>query len=122
MENKKMICIGCPLGCQLTVELEKGEIKSITGNTCPKGEQYSRTELTHPTRTLTTTVRVSGGNAPVVSVKTKNEIPKEAIAQCMKELSQVILTAPVCLGETVIENIAGTKVQVIATKQVEKLK
>ena len=34
MEKKELTCIGCPMGCQITVELETGEIKSVTGNTC----------------------------------------------------------------------------------------
>lgn len=122
MENKKLVCIGCPLGCLLSVECEDGQIISVTGNTCPKGEQYARAELIHPTRTLTTTVRVKDGVAPVVSVKTQNEIPKEMIGKCIEELSQITVTAPVYLNDVILENIAGTKVTVIATKQVEKLK
>lgn len=122
MENKKLVCIGCPLGCLLSVECEGGQIKSVTGNTCPKGEQYARAELIHPTRTLTTTVRVKDGAAPVVSVKTKNEIPKEMIGKCMEELARITVAAPVYMNDTIVDNIAGTKVAVIATKQVEKLK
>ena len=56
------------------------------------------------------------------SVKTKNEIPKETIAKCMKELAQITVTAPIHLNDVILENIAGTKVTVIATKQVDKLK
>ena len=38
MEKRELICIGCPMGCPLTVELENEEIKTITGYTCKKGE------------------------------------------------------------------------------------
>ncbi len=38
MEEKNLICINCPLGCPLTVTLENGEVKTVTGNTCPRGE------------------------------------------------------------------------------------
>ena len=122
MENKQLVCIGCPLGCMLSVDLQDGQIVSVTGNTCPKGEQYARAELIHPTRTLTTTVRVKGGISPVVSVKTKSEIPKEAIVKCMEELAHITVTAPIHLNDVISDNIAGTKVTVIATKQVDKLK
>ena len=37
MEEKKLICIGCPLGCELCAVLERGEVISVTGNTCQKG-------------------------------------------------------------------------------------
>ena len=61
MEKRELICIGCPMGCPLTVELENGEIKTITGYTCKKGETYARKEVTNPTRIVTSTVRVEGG-------------------------------------------------------------
>ena len=46
MEEKNLICINCPLGCPLTVTLEGGEVKTVSGNTCPRGEAYARKELT----------------------------------------------------------------------------
>lgn len=122
MEIKNLVCIGCPLGCPLTVEMEGKQILSVTGNTCPKGEQYARAELVNPSRTLTSTVLVEQGVYPVVSVKTKDEIPKNKIRECMNELAKVKIQAPVFLGDVIVEDIAGTKVAVIATKQVEKLK
>ena len=41
MEKKELICIGCPMGCALTVETEGNEVLSVTGNTCPRGESYA---------------------------------------------------------------------------------
>ena len=41
METKSFICINCPLGCPLTVTVENGEVKSVTGNTCKRGELYA---------------------------------------------------------------------------------
>ncbi|WP_278910380.1 DUF1667 domain-containing protein [Enterocloster bolteae] len=86
MEKRELICIGCPMGCPLTVELENGEIKTITGYTCKKGETYARKEVTNPTRIVTSTVRVEGGRADMVSVKTREDIPKDKIFQCVKAL------------------------------------
>ena len=37
MEEKNLICIGCPMGCPLTVKMEHGEVVSVTGNTCKRG-------------------------------------------------------------------------------------
>ena len=60
---KDIICVACPMGCQISVELsDSGEILSVTGNTCKRGDAYARTECTNPERSLTTTVKVSGGD------------------------------------------------------------
>ena len=70
MEQRILTCIGCPLGCLVTVELENGEVVSVTGNTCKRGDDYVKKEVTAPTRIVTSTVKVTGGNVPTVSVKT----------------------------------------------------
>ena len=61
MEEKKLICIGCPLGCELCAVLERGEVISVTGNTCKRGDAYARKELVSPERTVTSTVKMSDG-------------------------------------------------------------
>ena len=121
MEQKNLTCIGCPLGCQITVELENGEVISVTGNTCKRGDDYARKEVTSPTRIVTSTVKVSGGNAPMVSVKTKSDIPKDKIFDCAKALKEVMVQAPIAIGDVVLENVAGTGVDIVATKTVEKI-
>lgn len=119
-EIKELVCIICPLGCNLKAVISGGRIEEITGNTCPRGAEYARKELTNPRRVLTTTVRVRGGSLPAVSVKTLTDIPKDRIFQCMRELKDVVLEAPVDTGQVVAENIAGTGVPVVTTKAVRK--
>ena len=34
MEERKLTCIGCPMGCPLTVVMNGEEVVSVTGNTC----------------------------------------------------------------------------------------
>ena len=118
MEKRELTCIGCPLGCAVTVVLENGEIKSVTGNTCKRGDDYARKEVTHPTRIVTSTVTVEGGSAPVVSVKTKEDIPKDKIFDCVRALRGVSVKAPVHMGDVILENAAGTGIDIIATKTV----
>ena len=113
--GRTLICIGCPNGCLVTVDKNPDGSLSITGNTCKKGEEYARNEVTAPKRTVTAIVRVSGGKNPVVSVKTKEEIPKEKIAACMDEINRTALKAPVSLGQIVIADVAGTGVDIVAT-------
>lgn len=122
MEQKNLTCIGCPLGCLITVELKDGEVISVTGNTCKRGEDYARKEVTSPTRIVTSTIKVCGGNAPTVSVKTKSDIPKDKIFDCVKALKEVKVKAPVAIGDVVLADVAGTGVDVVATKDVEEEK
>ena len=119
MEKRELICIGCPLGCPLSVTMEGTEI-TVTGNTCKRGEIYAKKEVTNPTRVVTSSVHVKDGVIAMVSVKTKDDIPKDKIFACMEEIRKVSVSAPVHIGDIVIENCAGTGVPVIATKNVEK--
>ena len=86
MEERKLTCIGCPMGCPLTVVMNGEEVESVTGNTCKRGAVYARKEVTNPTRIVTSTVRVVGGSINMVSVKTKEDIPKGRIFDCVKAL------------------------------------
>ena len=118
MNTVNLICIGCPLGCPLTVEMEGSEVKAVSGNTCPRGDAYARKEMTNPTRIVTSTVRVAGSRLAMVSVKTASDIPKGKIFDCVKALKDVEVKAPVKIGDVIVENVAGTGVNIIATKNV----
>ena len=118
MKKVNLICIGCPLGCPLEVEMEGAEVLTVTGQTCRNGEKYARKELTNPTRIVTSTVRVTGGTLAMVSVKTASDIPKGRIFDCIRELQAIDLTAPVAIGDVIIENVCGTGVSIVATKNV----
>ena len=120
MEIRNLTCISCPMGCPITVEMEGEEIISVTGNTCKRGEVYARKEVANPTRIVTSTVKVRGGAADMVSVKTKEDIPKGKIFECVRALKGVEIEAPVHIGDVVVQNAAGTGVDIVATKNVEK--
>lgn len=119
MEARNLICIGCPLGCSVTVTMD-GENINVTGNTCPRGADYARKEVTNPTRIVTSSVRVEGGEIARVSVKTKHDIPKSKIFDIMEEIRKVEVKAPVSMGQVIIPDCAGTGVEIIATKSVNQ--
>ena len=110
MEERRLTCIGCPMGCPLVVTMDGGDVVSVTGNTCKRGEIYGRKEVTNPTRIVTSTVRVSGGSIDMVSVKTKEDIPKGKIFDCVKALKTVEVAAPVHIGDLIMKDVAGTGV------------
>lgn len=120
MAIRELTCISCPLGCPLKVEIdENGNVLSVTGNTCKRGAEYGRQEVSAPVRMVTSTVRVVGGEAPVVPVRTATSIPKEKIFAVMEEIRSAEVTAPVQLGDTVLENVADTGVKIVAARSVE---
>lgn len=122
MEVRELTCIGCPMGCSLRVEMEQNEVVSVSGNTCKRGDVYARKEVTNPTRIVTSSVSVEGGNVSVVSVKTKEDIPKGKMIDVIKELKGLRVAAPVNIGDVLIENVANTGVSVIATKYVAAIR
>lgn len=118
MEKRELTCIGCPLGCLLTVQLEKGKVLEISGHTCKRGEEYGRREVTNPTRIVTTTVQVCGGTEDMLSVKTRTDVPKKKVFACVRALKGLTVSAPVAIGDVVLHDAAGTGVDVVATKAV----
>lgn len=112
--KKEFICIVCPKGCHITVEDDK-----VSGNSCPRGEVYVRQEMTNPTRTLTSTVKVDDYDHPVCPVKSEDALPKGLIFKAMEELNKITLSKPVAFHQIVIENIFDTGVNIVTTKEIK---
>jgi CxxC motif-containing protein len=107
-----MICIVCPKGCALEVD-ENG---AVSGNTCPRGEEYGRAEMLDPRRTLTATVAISGALYSRCPVKSAAPLPKGKLFAAMDELRGITLTSPVAVGQPVIKNVCGTGIDIVATR------
>lgn len=106
--EKKLTCIVCPLGCQLTVKLNGKEVVEVTGNTCPRGAEYARNECTNPQRTVTSTVRCENGG--LVSVKTDRPIPKEKMTECMAIINKAVAKLPISIGDVIVPAVFGSNV------------
>lgn len=109
--KKHLTCIVCPLGCEMTVELD-GNTVTVAGNTCPRGKSYAESEVTDPKRTVTSTMRCT--DCGLVSVKTDRPIPKDKIMECMLIINSNICSLPVSAGDVIIENVFGSSI--IATQ------
>ena len=109
----KMICINCPKGCELDVVVDGARV-AVTGNACPKGEVYARSEVTNPTRMVTGLVRVAGMRKPL-PVKTKTPVPKREISDVLFAMHQATVQLPVKIGDVIVANVAGTGVDLVAT-------
>ena len=115
-EKTELICITCPMGCTLDVTHDGDTIVEVDGATCKRGENYAKEELTDPRRMVTTTVRVAGGLHPLVPVYTSAPIPKGRIFNLLEEIRKVEVKAPVKMGEAVLEDVVGTDVKVLASR------
>lgn len=115
-EVLEMICVTCPRGCGMTVRRdENGEIQ-VSGNFCPRGVQYARAELTDPRRMIASTVRVRNGVHAVLPVATDAPLPKKLIFDLTRILKDVIVDAPIKMGEVVLRDVVGTGVNIRASR------
>ena len=117
-------CTTCPSECLLTVEVERNangavvEVRSVTGNSCPRGDKFAHQELTCPMRVLTTTVAVSGGDETLLPVRTAETIPLRLHAQAMDLIRGLVVNAPIRMGDVVLENLLDTNIDLIASMDI----
>ncbi len=116
---RKIICISCPLGCNLTVT-QDGDHITVEGNTCKNGETYGIEEVTAPKRVIPSTVTIHNGKLHRLPVKTAAAVPKGMIFEIMDAINKASAEAPVKMGDVIIPNVLGTGVDVVATRTMEK--
>ena len=114
----EMVCIVCPNGCRLQVDKTENGV-TVQGARCKRGENFAVTELTCPTRSVTSSVKTTVAGYPVLSVRTDGEIPKEKISEFIRKLSQFTLDKKVPIGTILIKNVCGTGVNVITTTEMD---
>jgi CxxC motif-containing protein len=112
--KQKLICIVCPMGCHLDVDIDNDY--AVTGNECKRGIAYAKKELTNPTRTITSTIKIRGGIYNRLPVKTDKEISKKQVFEAMKLLDDVIVESPIKVGTIILSNILDTDVNIVASR------
>jgi CxxC motif-containing protein len=121
VEKRRLICISCPVGCELDVTLEDDKIISVEGNSCKLGLDYAQQEIFDPRRMVASTVKIKHGFHPLVPVYTEHPIPKPMIMDVLAEIRKVELEAPVKTNDIVIENVLGTGVNIIASRDMPRV-
>ena len=110
----------CPLGCKIHVEIEKDEI-NVIGQNCKLGKEYAIQEVKDPRRILTTTIKIQDSTKKMMPVRSQKEIPKNLLKECVKKVSELRIKAPVKCGQIICKNILETGVDIIATRDMEKV-
>lgn len=114
--KRNLICIVCPIGCEMEVKIDENGIINVVGNNCPRGQKYALTECENPERVITTTILCNNGK--VLPVKTSRPIPKDKIFDCMKIINENICQLPVSIGDVIISDVFGANI--ISTKNMEE--
>ena len=118
--QKNLICIDCPKGCALTVDIENGQVVKVSGNLCPKGQIYADSEIENPRRVLTAAVLAEGLELKMVPVRTDNPIPKARMPEAMSEIRKIRLRRPLRAGEVILADFLGLGVNLIATREAQE--
>lgn len=117
--KKQLICIVCPNGCEITAEMQDGNLFT-EGAQCKRGREYVEQEMTNPVRTLSTSVSIEDGEFPLVSVRLNGPIPKSQIFDFMRQIKTVCLKAPVHIGQIVLSDVCGSGNDAIVTKNIAR--
>jgi len=115
--KKELVCINCPIGCHLSVDIENGMASNTTGNLCYRGCDYAKQEAIRPMRILTCLIPVKGLDKPL-SLRTDGLIPKDMIFSCVAELKNYHPSPPIRCGDMIIQNICNTGCNMIATMDI----
>lgn len=114
-KEREITCIACPMGCRMVVQQNDGGEVTVEGATCKRGVTYGTQEFTCPMRTVTSSVRVTGGAHPLCAVKTRENVPKASIPAVLDAIAAVRPQAPITIGQVIVPDIAGTGVDLVAT-------
>ncbi len=109
--ERNITCIICPRGCAMQAKITDAGV-TVTGHTCPKGEEYAINECTNPVRTVTAAIRVANRYNTMVSVKTDAPVPKDKMFAVMELLHQTQVQAPAAIGDVVLKDVFGANVVV----------
>ena len=126
IETLQFNCTTCPSECLLTVEVERdadghvSSVRTVTGNSCPRGDKFAHQELTCPMRVLTTTVAVSGGDEALIPVRTAEAIPLELHAQAMALIRGLVVNAPIHMGDVILPNLLDTNIDLVASMDIDQ--
>ncbi|NBI06987.1 DUF1667 domain-containing protein [Senegalia massiliensis] len=122
MKEYEKVCIVCPIGCRLTIteDPKSDDGYKVEGNNCPRGEKYGIKEVTNPTRVLTTTVKIVGAHLSRIPVISNDGIPKDKLFEAMEIINNLEIIAPIKSGDVVVKNILDTRVDIVASRSMEK--
>lgn len=120
-ETTKLICITCPKGCTLEVQRDGDTVLKVVQG-CKRGHEYAQRELVDPRRMVSSTVKIKGGEHPLLPVYTSEAFPKPRIPELMSMLRKLGVTAPIRMNEIIVVDVLGTGVNIMASRDMPERK
>ncbi len=117
-ETYVYLCTSCPLGCRLEVDAVDDDVIEVRGNSCKRGIKYGTQEHTDPRRAVSTTVWLHGGPCERLPVRAAEPVPKQKVREFVQALQGLVVEAPVDFGAVVVSDVAGTGIDLIATREI----
>jgi CxxC motif-containing protein len=116
MIEEKIVCIGCPMGCETTINIDdQGKVIKIAGYKCKEGRQYVIEEYQSPVRVFTATILTENSSRPLLPVRTNRPILKTKLKEVAKALVKVRATPPIQAGQVILQNLFNTGADITAT-------
>lgn len=113
---KEMVCIECPKGCILSVDIEDDKAVKVRFAKCPKGIMYAASEIDNPVRIFTSTIIAKGLPIKLVPVRTDKSIPKRDLFKAAEAVRNTNIAEPVKAGDVIVDNFLGLGVKLVATR------
>jgi CxxC motif-containing protein len=114
--QEKIICVGCPSGCLVTLTVDdRGEVTKVSGNKCKEGREYAINEYKNPVRVLTATVLTEASSQPLLPVRTDKPILRTRLREGMRVLAKVKAKPPLKVGDILIPNFLDIGVNLVAS-------
>jgi CxxC motif-containing protein len=105
----ELVCIACPIACRLTVVESGGEIR-VSGNRCPRGDDYGREEFHAPKRIVTAVIPTDSAQFPCAPVRTEKAVPRADVRRLLRTLYSTRVSLPVRLGDVMLDDFEGVRV------------
>jgi CxxC motif-containing protein len=83
---------------------------------CSKGKEHAIQEFKCPKRILTTTIKTTDTNQPLLPIRSSEPIPKKILSECMVLLASKKVNPPIKVDDVIVKNILNTGVDIIATQ------
>lgn len=99
------------------MDIENCRVTHVSGNLCPKGDEYARAEVENPLRILTATVLAQGLSLKMVPVRTDKPIPKAKIREAAAEIRKIKVTQALNVGDIIVADFLGLGTNLIATRK-----
>lgn len=118
MSEEKIICVGCPMGCETTLHVDaQGRVIKIEGNKCKEGYRWVIEEYQNPVRIFTGTLLTQKISRPLLPVRSNRPILKTKMKEVARALVKIKVSPPIQAGQIILKNFLNSGSDIVATDE-----